>query len=174
MTVPACRPVRSWFGPLFALILVLATASMLGAQGLPAGAAASNGPAGVKWVGGNRESPLMNPGLACIDCHSRGEGPRFPVAGTVYSNFGEKDLDFGVEGAYVLITDSKGQVLKLPTNKAGNFFAARSAVLAFPITAKVSFNGKERAMYSPQATGDCNRCHGAKGVNGAPGRVAIP
>src|SRR5215208_1118410 len=33
---------------------------------------------GRQWTGGDRESPEMHPGGACIDCHSRDdEGPRF-------------------------------------------------------------------------------------------------
>ena len=38
----------------------------------------------MKWTVGDRESPEMHPGRSCIDCHAKGEGPRFLVAGTVY------------------------------------------------------------------------------------------
>jgi mono/diheme cytochrome c family protein len=159
---------------LVALALVtVASGLALAAQSLPAGAAASSGPSGLKWVGGNRGSQNMNPGMDCIVCHTKGEGPRFAAAGTVYTKIDEKDLEFGVEGAIVQITDAKGQVVKLTTNKAGNFFANRQT-FAFPITAKVIYKDKTREMYSPQKTADCAACHQAKGVGGAPGRIMIP
>ncbi|MEI6387881.1 MAG: hypothetical protein WCQ50_14705 [Spirochaetota bacterium] len=150
----------------------------LSAQSLPPGLNSNNtgksdGPSGLKWTGGNRESQYMNPGLDCIACHSKGEGPRYSIAGTVYTNLDEKDLDFGVEGASVVITDSKGTVFTYKTNKAGNFMSKRSDVPAFPITAKVVFNGKEKAMATPQRTGDCMMCHSSAGKGGAPGRVII-
>lgn len=161
----------------FAIVALAGTESF--AQTLPAGldprlVALSNGPSGLKWIGGDRESPLMNPGQNCIGCHSKGEGPRFAVAGTVYTKLDEKDLDFGVEGATVQVTDSKGQVLKLVTNKAGNFMSSRNATLSYPITAKVVYKGKELAMATPQKTGNCMLCHTSKGMGGAPGRVIIP
>lgn len=136
--------------------------------------AKSEGTAGLKWVGGNEGSSLMNPGMTCIACHTRGEGPRFAAAGTVYAKLDERTLDLGVQGATVEITDAKGQVLKLETNKSGNFSTRRFARLAFPITAKVIYKGKVNQMYTPQASGDCNSCHSAAGSNGAPGRVVIP
>jgi len=166
---PASRRIATLF-----LTLAAACGLTLAAQGLPAGAAVSTGPSGMKWVGGNRGSQNMNPGMSCNACHSQGEGPRFAVAGTVYTKLDEKNLEFGVAGAVVLVTDAKGQAVKLTTNKAGNFFAGRNITLAFPITAKVLFNGKERAMLSPQSTGDCLMCHQAKGLAGAPGRIIIP
>ncbi|MEI6873982.1 MAG: hypothetical protein WCL50_02510 [Spirochaetota bacterium] len=159
------------------LLILLVSVPTLGAQSLPKGldpklVAVSDGPSGLKWIGGNRENQLMNPGLSCIGCHSKGEGPRFSVAGTVYTKADEKDLDFGVEAAVVTITDAKGQVQKLTSNKAGNFFSRKA--VAFPYTASVSFKGKEHAMATPQKTGDCMMCHSAKGMGGAPGRVMIP
>jgi hypothetical protein len=150
----------------------------LSAQNLPPGlnsknTAPSDGPSALKWTGGNRESQYMNPGLDCIGCHSKGEGPRFKIAGTVYTKLDEKDLDFGVEGASVVVTDSKGTVFTYKTNKAGNFMSRGSDSPVYPITAKVVFNGKENAMASPQRTGNCMMCHSAAGKGGAPGRVIV-
>lgn len=135
--------------------------------------APSSGPSGLRWVGGNEGSPLMNPGLDCISCHSQGEGPRFEAAGTVYLKLNEKNLDLGVEGATVEITDAKGKVFKAVTNKAGNF-SFRRVALSFPIKAKVLYQGKTREMYGARMTGNCASCHSQTGQNGAPGRVTVP
>jgi hypothetical protein len=136
--------------------------------------AKAEGPSGLRWVGGDSESPFMHPGLSCIGCHSRGEGPRFSVAATVYTNYDEKDDWFGVEGVTVQVTDSGGRVAKLVTNKAGNFFAGRGVALTAPFRILVLRNGKEGRMGSPAPMGDCAACHTARGENGAPGRIIAP
>jgi mono/diheme cytochrome c family protein len=137
--------------------------------------AKADGPSGLKWIGGDRESPFMHPGVSCIACHSKGEGPRFQVAGTVYANIDEKDDWLGVEGAEVQLSDKKGTVVSLTTNKSGNFFSGRrDAALTFPATVKVLKGKAENAMQSPAPSGDCLACHTAKGANGAPGRVIAP
>jgi hypothetical protein len=147
----------------------------LGAQGLDSRLVAkADGPSGLKWIGGDRESPLMRPGMSCIGCHSRGEGPRFQVAGTVYTNIDEKDEYFGVEGLVVQVTDAVGTVAKYPTNKAGNFYSGRSPSLKAPFAVKVLGKKGENPMASPAPSGDCASCHTAKGANGAPGRVIAP
>lgn len=140
----------------------------------PRSVAAAPGPSGLMWVGGNRESSFMHPGLSCIDCHNRGEGPRFQIAGTVYTNLDEKDDWFGVEGATVQVTDTTGKIASFTTNKAGNFFSGRSASLSAPFEVKVLKGGAERAMGSPAPSGNCASCHTAAGANGAPGRVIAP
>jgi len=81
---------------------------VLGAQTLdPRLVAKADGPSGLKWIGGDRESALMRPGMSCIGCHAEGEGPRFQIAGTVYTNLDEKDEYFGVEGLTVQVTDAR-------------------------------------------------------------------
>ena len=121
------------------------------------------------------ESPEMHPGISCITCHSRGEGPQYVIAGTVYQDFGEADDCYGFEGADVQITDANGKVFKLTTNKAGNFFlSARGNSVAMPFKARVVYGGNTREMMSPQGTGDCLSCHTATGSNGAPGRIVVP
>jgi cytochrome c553 len=130
---------------------------------------------GVKWTAGDQESPEMHPGRSCIDCHAKGEGPKFIVAGTVYQQLTEPDDCYGVEGVVVQLTDSKGMLFKMTSNKAGNFYLrARGTTIAFPFTAKVIFKGKENEMGTPQSTGNCASCHTATGANDAPGRVIIP
>jgi hypothetical protein len=163
-----------------AIMLLAATSGTIIAQDAsPAGldpklVAKGTGFSGLKWIGGNSESPLMNPGQNCMDCHAKVGGPRFVSAGTVYAKFDEKDNDFGVEAATVQLTDAKGAVTTMVTNKAGNFHSGRGAVIAMPYTAKILFNGKERKMSSMKMTANCMQCHSAKGNGGAPGRVVAP
>lgn len=131
---------------------------------------------GRTWTRGDRGSPDMHPGMACIDCHTRErEGPSFSIAGTVYHTAHEPNDCFGgsVTGAPIVqITDARGDVIQLPVNAAGNFFHEGS--IALPYSAKVIAGGKERAMVKAQTIGDCNSCHTDVGVNDAPGRVMLP
>ena len=162
---------------LFALLLLSGMAWAQEGEGGATGTAvaASTCLSGMKWTAGDSGSMEMHPGRSCIDCHAKGEGPRFLVAGTVYQALKETDDCYGVEGVVVQLTDAKGQVIKMTTNKAGNFnLGARGASISFPFTAKVIFKKLERTMASKQSKGDCTSCHTAKGANGAPGRIIIP
>jgi hypothetical protein len=126
----------------------------------------------------------MNPGRACIACHTRPttpdddlRGPHFAIAGTLYPSVREPDLCSGVNGkselsASVEITDAAGQVLTLQPNRAGNFYFQGS--VAFPIRARVLRDGRVREMHGAQSSGDCNGCHTEAGLEGAPGRVFWP
>jgi hypothetical protein len=129
---------------------------------------------GRTWTGGNRESPLMHPGVACIACHTRSEeeGPRFRIGGTVYPTGHEPNDCYGATSAVVEVTDATGRVITLPVNAAGNFFT--SSAIASPIHVAVVANGKRRSMGASPPTGDCNSCHTQNGANGAPGRIALP
>jgi hypothetical protein len=127
--------------------------------------------------------PTMNPGLACgsSNCHgSGGEGPRLWFGGTVYRTGHEPNLCRGgpADGdeARVVVTDKNGKVVSRLVNSAGNFVLEREDLgsLAFPIRAKVTYQGRERAMNTPQNSGDCNGCHTRDGTNGAPGRIVLP
>ncbi len=123
----------------------------------------------------DRESPRMRPGEACIACHSRGEGPRFSIAGTLFPTGHEPNDCVGAgpdSGATIVITDANGMELTLMPNTSGNFFA--NGPIAMPYTAKVVTAEGERPMYSPQTDGDCNSCHTADGDTGAPGRIVLP
>jgi hypothetical protein len=128
-----------------------------------------------RWNGGDDEaSPLMHPGMPCIACHGRGEGPVFTAAGTLYPTAHEPDDCNGTGGSSVsvVITDANGTTYTLPVNSAGNFFT--SAPYTPPYRAKVISGTKTRAMATPQTDGDCNGCHGEKGRNNAPGRIMAP
>jgi hypothetical protein len=117
----------------------------------------------------------MTPGIACISCHASAgpEAPQFTAAGTVYASAHEPDNCLGTNlGASVVITDASGQTYTLPVNAAGNFYFTGSIPL--PFTAKVTNGGNERAMATPQTSGDCNSCHTAQGASGAPGRIMLP
>ena len=66
----------------------------------------------VMWNGGNQGSASMNPGMACINCHSKGEGPGFSIAGTLYPTGHEPDRCNGVSattGAQVVIIGADGR-----------------------------------------------------------------
>jgi hypothetical protein len=136
---------------------------------------------GTTWTGGNRESPVMHPGLACIACHATShdaaasgpaDAPRFSIAGTVYPTGHEPNDCNGATAAVVEITDASGKVTSLPINAAGNFFT--SAAIASPFHVAVVAHGKRRAMAPSPPNGDCNSCHTQNGANGAPGRIVLP
>jgi mono/diheme cytochrome c family protein len=115
----------------------------------------------------------MHPGRSCISCHaSKGEGPSFTVAGTVYGAAGQADDCAGVQGVTVELTDAKGAVTTLTSNAAGNFFTEKSLVM--PYTARVLTATGERKMFGAQSNGDCAACHTATGASGAPGRILSP
>ena len=127
---------------------------------------------GQTWNGGGDGSSQMNPGEACINCHSQGEGPRFTIAGTVYPTGHEPDRCYGTSAAQVIITDAAGITLTLTPNSAGNF--SSRMLLTPPYNAKVVANGLTRTMAAAQTSGDCNSCHTQNGANGAPGRITLP
>jgi hypothetical protein len=128
---------------------------------------------GSTWSGGNRESSLMHPGVACIQCHAASrEGPRFTIAGTVYPTGHEPNDCNGATSATVEVTDAAGHVTNLPVNAAGNF--SSSAAVPFPIQVAVVAGGKRRPMAGSPTSGDCNTCHTQDGASGAPGRIATP
>jgi hypothetical protein len=129
------------------------------------------------WTGGNRESPLMRPGGACISCHKDlGEGPIFAVSGTVFPSAHEPDDCNGTAsalGAKVVVTEANGTLHMLEVNSAGNFYL-EAPTFAYPYQAKVVYGGKERVMVEAQTSGDCNDCHTQDGREKAPGRIFLP
>lgn len=130
-------------------------------------------PSGVKWLLGDIwGTDLMEPGLACIQCHTK-KGPKFTIAGTVYPGFHTVDTCNGVASITVEITGADGKVQKITTNSVGNFKS--TTAVALPYTARViDSSGKERKMFDEQTDGDCNICHTATGANNAPGRIHAP
>jgi mono/diheme cytochrome c family protein len=129
------------------------------------------------WTGGNRESPLMRPGGACVACHTmKGEGPIFAVSGTVFPTPHEPDDCNGVTsaaGAQVVVTEANGTAHTLKVNDAGNFYL-EVPNFAYPYQAKVIYQGRERVMVEAQMSGDCNACHTLAGTEKAPGRIFLP
>jgi len=127
------------------------------------------------WTGGTHGSANMEPGRACITCHVQEGGPSFDVGGTVYPTGHEPDDCNGsaAGGAVVTVTDALGVMASfVASGVSGNFHG--SAQLTFPITARVTFNGKTRAMSAAVPTGDCNSCHTQTGASSAPGRITLP
>ena len=119
----------------------------------------------------------MHPGLACIACHSRGEGPDFAIAGTAYPSGHEYDDCYGsaARTARIDVTDSRGVTRSFTANSAGNFYGQPGGGWpVFPIRAQIVFNGRTRAMAAAVDSGDCNSCHTLQGTSGAPGRIALP
>jgi hypothetical protein len=131
---------------------------------------------GTHWTRGNRGSPLMRPGGACIQCHDGDEGPSYTAAGTVYATAHEPDDCNGSSSAaiQVVITGADGRVQKASVNAAGNFFFRSS--IKMPYKAKVVSGGKTRVMSGAQTDGDCNKCHTENGSqkDKTPGRVMAP
>lgn len=129
---------------------------------------------GQTWTGGNEESPKMNPGEACVACHTdEGEGPIYAIAGTVFTAYDEPDDCNGSDGAIVRITDADGTAFEATANAAGNFFLGAGEGVVMPYTAEVEWpSGTIAAMGAEQSDGDCNTCHSVAGSGGAPGRIA--
>lgn len=153
-----------------------------GADGADSGADGADGgtdpyacSSGTSWTGGDRESPEMHPGVACIDCHeARGERP-ITVGGTVYPQAHEPDDCNGMSGLTVELTDARGEVFTMNTNRAGNFMLdGRSGTPTWPAHAVVRSATGERAMGGEINSGDCNDCHTVEGASGAPGRIQAP
>lgn len=127
------------------------------------------------WTHGTRGTPDMEPGHACITCHAQQGGPSFNIGGTVYPTGHEPDdcNGSGSAGAVVTVTDRNGVTASFTASSvSGNFHGTAS--LAFPITARVTFQGKTRFMGTAVATGDCNSCHTQTGASSAPGRITLP
>jgi hypothetical protein len=133
---------------------------------------------GTRWTGGDRESPNMHPGRACISCHAEeGEGPELEVAGTIYPTAHEPDDCNGVSqssGAYVVIVDAAGRVFELQPETSGNFMLEDPDAFSPPYSAKVVSGGGERVMMTKLDNGDCNECHTEGGTSNAPGRIMAP
>jgi hypothetical protein len=127
---------------------------------------------GVKTSPDEEPTEGMNPGMACITCHSTENRPFFAVAGTVYPTDHEPDSCAGVAEVKVLIIDADGNVHTKVTNDRGNFFSGDAIPL--PYRAMLVQGSKLRSMRSPQTNGDCNSCHTEWGNSGASGRLRAP
>lgn len=127
---------------------------------------------GLVWTAGNTGSPQMNPGHACIACHAvEKKSLVFAAAGTVYAQGGEPNGCAGTAtGMSIELTDANGKTVSLTPNAAGNFYL--EGTLATPYRARLVHPGGVREMATPQTNGDCNSCHTAAGLEGAPGRIS--
>jgi len=128
---------------------------------------------GLRWSGGDAESPNMHPGGDCIGCHAqRGEGPHYSVAGTVHLEIDEPIDCLGIPGVTVSVTDANANTIDLVTNSSGNFFTRQS--LTMPVQIRLSYEGRERLMGLQPPVGACATCHTESGLNAAPGRIIAP
>jgi len=123
---------------------------------------------------GDDGSKAMDPGQACIACHSTHDAPKFEFAGTVYPTEHEPDNCVGESGATVTVTDAKGATFTQTVGANGNFASGSQTPIAFPITAEIQLGGKTLKMNTAVPSGDCNSCHTVLGANGAPGRIVAP
>lgn len=137
---------------------------------------------GKLWTGGESGDEHMNPGLPCIDCHTReGEGPKFTIAGTVFDSSDEKDKCGGSNQAFVYVKGADGKTQKLVPNDMGNFYSKLPVAKPFNVwlewpapTAADPLAVRKRVMSASPTTGDCNTCHTQHGENSAPGRIVTP
>jgi hypothetical protein len=123
------------------------------------------------------ESELMEPGGACIGCHSSYDGPSFAIAGTVMNALDDDTNCGGVPDVTVAITGADGMRVELVANASGNFTLDRwPGTSLFPYTAQVSRGGVTTKMLTARQAGqnDCNACHTAAGLDAAPGRIIAP
>jgi mono/diheme cytochrome c family protein len=129
----------------------------------------------VAWSGGDHGSSEMRPGGDCIGCHkSRGEGPNYVVAGTIYGDIADHDNCEGKSAITVQITGADGKVTSVTSNAAGNFSLSNSkGSVKFPYTVQLLYNGKKYgAMATKVSDGSCNTCHTATGkTEGPAGRI---
>jgi hypothetical protein len=134
---------------------------------------------GKTWACLNTGANFMNPGQACVACHTTRPGaPRWTVGGTVYASAHEPDNCLGgpatgSDPVTIVATDSTMTERTATMVPGGNFFFETTARPPFT-NIRVRYQGRERQMFSPATTGDCNSCHTVMGMNGAPGRIVLP
>jgi hypothetical protein len=133
---------------------------------------------GRMWTLGTRGSPQMEPGQACIDCHSQSfDAPSLLIGGTAYPTAHEPDdCDGESSSTKVIVTDSANNVFTMSVSAtSGNFYTLDNGTdFEPPITAKIVSGSKVRVMQAAQMSGDCNSCHTQDGTMDAPGRILLP
>lgn len=160
---------------LFGLLLIGCGAASSSDGGVDAGVDAGTCPSQLYWTRGTAAGASMEPGMACIACHQM-QAPTltYDFMGTVFANPRSEDTCFAQppDSVTVEILDVNGAVAAtLTPNTAGNFFTGRNSGVQKPYTARVRSDGGVNVMLMPQTDGDCNGCHTAQGLNGAPGRI---
>lgn len=131
------------------------------------------------WTYADKDSPLMNPGRSCVQCHAETNDPThaplYTVGGTVMVLPHEDDDCRGAPGMTVTLTDANGTEWSMTANSAGNFWLDADAVVAMPYTARIEDgDGNVSQMNMPVSDGDCASCHTRDGANGALGRLVPP
>lgn len=111
--------------------------------------------------------------LACLSCHSAGNGaPPFFAGGTVFKDTAATMPASQIE---VRFRDAAGKALSVYTDALGNFYVTQSAAtnagLAFPLSVGARDGTSTKPMVGAIANGDCNSsaCHG-----GAQGFIHVP
>lgn len=133
---------------------------------------------------GTSENQDMTPGQACNACHAYtnaggdgNEAPIYAFAGTVYTAHHEPDNCVGGTNgggsAEIEIVSATGQRFTAPILDSGNFMLETHEI-TYPITARITYQGRTRWMIEPQMSGDCNTCHSEAGSEGASGRIRLP
>lgn len=109
------------------------------------------------------EGPLMLPGSDCVACHTPVGVPEhvFTAGGTA---FVDAEGSAPLTGGTITLTGDDGGVVTMPINGAGNFYT--SAAIVTPFTAKITVDGVDREMVTPQTTGACDSCHRCGGAAG--------
>lgn len=137
---------------------------------------------GTYWGRGDHGDNFMHPGRACIHCHeARHRGPRFTVAGTIYSFLHEEDECNGNAGdpstgrkTWVEVTDATDRPFIIEPNRSGNFYTTHPFRLPLRRVRVISPSGVVGEMSSAPPSGDCNSCHTREGADDAPGRIVAP
>jgi hypothetical protein len=144
---------------------------------------------GMSWAPNARETAAMNPGMACIQCHTQmGEGPIYPVMGTAFYAPHEQDRCLGYYGvppnsgvgtAYVEVTDAAGTMVRMAVGRSGNFSTRTRLTFPLRTVRVVGPTGLTNEMSQPAPHGDCNLCHTQMGADlmgygMAPGRITVP
>lgn len=111
------------------------------------------------------ESGNHNAGRPCLDCHGNGDGPRFELAGTVYSTLAGGSP---VVGATIRVTDADGTEHTAISARNGNFWLREP--IAFPVQVQGSSCPATQPMIAPSAIGNCN----AAGCHDADYRIHLP
>lgn len=118
--------------------------------------------------------PFMRAGQNCLRCHaSNGEARNKPFSfgGTIFPA-ADSGLCDGVEGVTVRVTDSKGKVVTVTSNRVGNFWSAEP--LTPPLSMEAERGGRVTKMPVTAPTGGCALCHSWPDAVSASGRIRAP
>lgn len=127
------------------------------------------------------EGPTHRPGQRCLACHGEDHspgGPVFLLAGTVYRR---AEDGAGLGGAEVELTDESGAIIRVTSNRAGNFMVSIgeggrpgegwlgiSRAPDFPLHVTVRAGGAEQTMRNViHREGACAACHDRAGKGAA-------